>query len=96
MSAKRSKNDSQTDETELLEIIQRRLSREEQVRSSDLREQNETGAISDLEHQELLQYVERVESQDAERTAALIELAQLHQVPLQTLLDKFLPADRFA
>ncbi|KYC43763.1 hypothetical protein WA1_00945 [Scytonema hofmannii PCC 7110] len=65
------------DETALLQIIQRRLSSEEQDRLAYLRQQNEMGVMTDTEHQELLMYIERVEQQDAERAEALIKLAQL-------------------
>lgn len=64
-------------EAALLQIIQHRLSREEQDRLAYLRQQKEIGVITDTEHQELLIYVERVEQQDAERAEALIKLAQL-------------------
>ena len=60
-------------ETAKLEIIQRRLSPEEQERLAYLRQQNEAGVITDVEHQELLIFVERVEQQDAERAEALRE-----------------------
>jgi hypothetical protein len=87
---------SQTRETDLLAVIQRRLPPNEQVRLNNLRQRSETGTLSELEHQELLKYVERIELQDAERAAALIELAQFRQVPLERVLDEFLPADRVA
>ncbi len=86
----------QTRETHLLTVIQRRLPPNEQARLNDLRQRNETGTLSEVEHQELLKYIERIELQDAERAAALIELAQLRQVPLERVLDEFLPADRVA
>lgn len=83
-------------EEELLKVIQRRLPDEEQARLNELRQQNEAGLVSELDHQELLRCVERIEQQDAERAAALIELAQLRKVELQTVLDEFLPANQFA
>ncbi len=79
------------DEAALLKIIQCHLSFEEQERLAYLRQQNETGKITQTEHQELLMYVERVEQQDAERAAALIQLAQLRQVDLKMLINEFLP-----
>ncbi|UKO97257.1 hypothetical protein [Nostoc sp. UHCC 0870] len=82
---------TEADEAALLKIIQRRLSPEEQERLAYLRQQNETGKITETEHQELLMYVERVEQQDAERAAALIQLAQLRQVDLQVLINELLP-----
>ncbi len=82
---------SSVGEAALLQIIQRRLSSEEQDRLAYLRQQNEMGAITDTEHQELLMYVKRVEQQDAERAEALIKLAQLRQVDLKVLINEFLP-----
>ncbi|GAX46010.1 hypothetical protein NIES4075_70310 [Tolypothrix sp. NIES-4075] len=78
-------------EAALLQIIQHRLSPEEQDRLAYLRQQNEIGVITDTEHQELLMYVERVEQQDAERAEALIKLAQLRKVDLKVLINEFLP-----
>jgi hypothetical protein len=42
-----------------------------------LRQQNEIGDITEIEHQELLIYVELIEKQDTERAEALIQLARL-------------------
>jgi hypothetical protein len=81
----------EAEEATLLEIIQRRLSPEEQERLAYLRQQNEIGVITDTERQELLMYVDRVEQQDAERAEALIKLAQLRQVDLKLLINEFLP-----
>ena len=81
----------EADETTLLQIIQSRLSREEQERLAYLRQQNENGEITDKEHQELLIYVDRIEQQDADRADALIKLAQFRQIDLKVLIDEFLP-----
>jgi len=78
-------------EAALLEIIQRRLSPEDQARVTYLRQQNETGVITDIDHHELLVYVDRVERQDGDRAEALIKLAQMRQVDLKVLVDEFLP-----
>ena len=78
-------------EEALLKIIHRQLSPDDQSRLQYLREQNESGAITDVEHQELLQYVDRIEQQNAERAAALIQLAQLRNVDLKVLVKAFLP-----
>jgi hypothetical protein len=83
--------DLEISEATLLEIIQRRLSPEEQTRLAYLRQQSETGVITDTEHQELLVYVDRVERQDCDRAEALIKLAQLRQVDLKILVAEFLP-----
>lgn len=85
---------SAAQEAPLLEIIQQRLSPNDQARLGYLRHRNEAGAITDAEHQELLRYVEQVEHQDAERAAALIQLAQLRNVDLKVLVKQFLPIPR--
>ena len=82
---------SETRETDLIQIIQRRFSSEQQDRLNYLRQQNETGEITEIEHQELLIYVELIEKQDAERAAAIIELSQMRGVDLQLLINEFLP-----
>lgn len=80
-----------SNEAALLEVIQIRLSPEEQDRLAYLRLQNETGEITETEHKELLTYIERVEQLDAERAEALIQLAQLRNVDLKILINEFLP-----
>ncbi|MBD2384861.1 hypothetical protein [Cylindrospermum sp. FACHB-282] len=80
-------------EAALLQIIQHRLSPEAQDKLSYLRQQNETGEITETEYQELLTYIDRIEQQDAERAEALIQLAQLRQVDLKVLINEFLPTD---
>jgi uncharacterized protein (DUF2384 family) len=82
---------SEKGEATLLQIIQNRLSPEEQNRLTYLRLQNEAGEITETEHHELLMYIERVEQQDAKRAEALIQLAQLRNVDLKMLIDEFLP-----
>lgn len=79
-------------ERSLLETIQRRLSKEDQTRLNYLRQRQEAEDLTDAEHQELLTFVERVEQQDAERAAALVQLAKLRQVDLKTVIDEFLPS----
>ncbi len=81
-------------EEALLQIIQRRLSPEDQTQLAYLRQQNETGEITEAEYQDLLAYVDRVECQDAERAEALIQLARIRKVDLKTLLKEFLPINR--
>jgi hypothetical protein len=77
-------------EQALFSIIQRRLAPEDQARLDYLRQQNESGAITETEHQELLKYVERIEQQDAERAEALINLSRLRNVDLKTLMNEYL------
>jgi hypothetical protein len=80
-----------SNENQLIEIIQLRLSPDKQKRLDYLRQQNETGKITEQEHQELLNYVDQIEEQDAQRAEALIQLAQLRQVDLKIIIDEFLP-----
>jgi hypothetical protein len=77
-------------EQALFSIIQRRLAPEDQARLDYLRQQNESRAITETEHQELLKYVERIEQQDAERAEALINLSRLRNVDLKTLMNEYL------
>ena len=80
-----------SNETQLIEIIQLRLSPDKQKRLDYLRQQNETVKITEQEHQELLNYVDQIEAQDAQRAEALIQLAQLRQVDLKIIIDEFVP-----
>ncbi|MBD2177177.1 hypothetical protein H6F42_09670 [Pseudanabaena sp. FACHB-1998] len=64
----------------LLQVIDRRLLPDDQARLDYLREQNENGDITEVEHQELLDFVSRVENEDAERAAAILQLAQIRKV----------------
>lgn len=82
---------SLSNETQLIKIIQFCLSPEKQKRLDYLRQQNETGKITEQEHQELLNYVDQIEQQDAQRAEALIQLAQLRQIDLKVIIDEFLP-----
>jgi len=66
-------------EDQLLQVINRRLPQDDQVRLNYLREQNEGGEITEVEHQELLAFVLRVENEDAERAAAIFQLGQIHK-----------------
>jgi hypothetical protein len=82
---------SRQEEEALLQIIQNRLPEDDQIRLAYLRQRNEKGEITDTEHQELLNYVDQIEHQDAERAEALIQLAKLRDVHLKTLVNEFLP-----
>ena len=80
-----------SNENQLIEIIQLRLYPDQKKCLDYLRQQNETGKITEQEHQELLNYVDQIEQQDAQRAEALIQLAQLRQVALKIIIDEFLP-----
>ena len=76
-------------EEELLRVIDRRLLPNEQTRLDYLREQNESGDVMEAEHQELLNFVSRVENEDAERAAAILQLAQIRKVDALNLIKEF-------
>jgi DNA polymerase III gamma/tau subunit len=81
---------SLSNENQLIKIIQFHLSSDKQKRLEYLRQQQETGKITEQEHQELLNYVDQIEQEDAKRAEALIQLAQLRQVDLKVIIDEFL------
>ena len=76
-------------EAELLQIIGRRLPLKDQQRVEILRDRLQAETLSEDEHYELLQWVDRIEIQDAERATALFQLAQLRDVDFQTILQEF-------
>jgi len=76
-------------EDQLLQVINRRLSQDDQVRLDSLREQNEIGEITEVEYQELLAFVSRVENEDAERAAAILHLSQIRNVDPIILITEF-------
>lgn len=59
-------------ETALIVIIQRRLSSQEQERFSYLTDKLEIDELTELEHNEYREFVERIEHEDAERVKALV------------------------
>ena len=81
-------------EEPLLQIVGRQLPPHDRDRLDYLRQHNEAGDITAAEHQELLMYVERIEQQDANRAAALIQLAELRNVDLKILVNEFLPINQ--
>lgn len=78
-------------ESELLRVIEWTLPEEDKFRLTYLRQRNESDLITATEHQELLGYVEQLEQHDARRAEALIQLAGLRQVDLESVLQDFLP-----
>jgi hypothetical protein len=73
-------------EDELLRRINQGLTPEEQRRSDELLTKRDARTLTQEDHQELLGVTGRVESLQADRAAALIELARLRQVALEALL----------
>jgi hypothetical protein len=78
-------------EAPLIAIIERRLAPEAQTRLNDLRQRLADETITEAEHQELLTFIDPIEQMDAERVEAMIQLAQLRQVNLNTIIQEFLP-----
>ena len=82
-------------EEKLLQVIHRKLSQAEQTRLDYLRQQNEEGEeMTEAERQELLAFVSRIENEDAERAAAILQLAQIRQVEPLSLIVEFAPPMR--
>lgn len=77
------------EEEELFAVIQRKLTEDQQQRFDYLQEQNEEGNLTEIEHCELINLVEKLENQDLERTEALIKLAQIRHVSLNQILQEF-------
>lgn len=78
-------------EDSLIAIIQRRLPPQDQHRLNTLRLRLADETIPPVEHQELLNFVERVEQMDLERAEAMIQLAQLRNITLDEVIQEFLP-----
>jgi hypothetical protein len=83
--------DPSIQEKPLLEIIQRRLPPQQQARLNDLRQRLADEIITEEEHQELLAFIDPIEQMDAERVEAMIQLAQIRNVNLNTIIQEFLP-----
>jgi hypothetical protein len=80
---------SNPQEVALLKVIQRRLSPDEQERLQELRFNCEWGQLTDIEHEELIQYEDQLEQWRVERLEALMELARLKNIDLLTLNRQF-------
>lgn len=78
-------------EASLLEIIQRRLPPDQQTHLNDLQQRLADEIITEDEHQKLLAFIDPIEQMDAERVEAMIKLAQLRKVDLNTIVQEFLP-----
>ncbi len=78
-----------------MQIINRRISQEDQARLDYLRQLNENGDdMTTAEYQELLAFVCRIEKEDAERASAIFQLAQIRKVDPLSLIAKFAPQKR--
>ncbi len=76
------------EEQVLLSVVEQRLPPDLQARLDTLRAESRHRPLTTSEQTELLQFVQRVEQQDLQRTEALIELAQKRGISLPALLDE--------
>jgi hypothetical protein len=77
-----------TQETELISRINRGLSEELSKRYGRLRQRLKKKLLTADEHQELLELTREAESRDADRAAALLELAKMRNVPVRILMKQ--------
>ena len=77
-----------SEETELLEIINKRLPAEIENRYSELQNKIHDETITPTEHEELMKLVDVIELADAERLRAMLTLSQLRQIPLPQLMKQ--------
>ncbi len=75
-------------ETKLVERINRGLPLETSDRYGHLMSRRKKRSLTDDEQQELLKLTHIAESQDADRAAALLELAKLRQVSVRALMKQ--------
>ncbi len=75
-------------ETALVQRINRGLSIDMRKRYSALVKRRNRNLLTSDEHQELLELTQQAENQDADRAAALVELAKLRHVPLRALMKQ--------
>jgi hypothetical protein len=72
-------------ETKLIKQINRGLPLELRRRSAQLAGRQKKGNLTAYEHEELLKLTHEAENRDADRAAALVELAKLRHLPVRTL-----------
>ena len=73
-------------EAKLLQKINRGLSADVQQRYSELSDKLEAETLNPEEHKELLDLIDRIEKSDAQRMKHLLELAQLRNLDVDTLI----------
>ena len=76
------------EESRLIKRINRGLPDEVCSRYAQLLRKRKKRALTGNEHAELLKLTHEVESRDAERAAALLELAELRRVPTRMLMKQ--------
>jgi len=87
--AQRSAPHLNQEETALLLQINAGISPDLQRRFNELVAKRQLETISPAELAELIQITDEIEQRDAQRLAALIELAQLRQTTVPVLMDEF-------
>lgn len=75
-------------ETKLIKRINRGLSERLAQRYSVLSQRLRNGILTEKQHQELLGLTREAETQDADRAAALLELAKLRRMPVRALIKQ--------
>jgi hypothetical protein len=75
-------------ETDLLEQINQGLPQTVRLRYDELATKLQEETLTPSEHEELLRLTDQIEQADVERLCALIALAELRQVSLDTLMDQ--------
>ena len=75
-------------ESHLIQRINRGLPSDVRERFAFLTNRQKKGRLTHTEHQELLRLTHEAESQDADRAAALVELAKIRHVPVRVLMKQ--------
>ena len=75
-------------ETKLIERINRGLPEDVSKRTGRLIQRRRKGILTPEEHRELLDLAREAEARDADRAAALLDLAKLRRVPLRALMKQ--------
>lgn len=76
------------EETKLIKRINRGLPEAVCSRYARLSQKRRKKPLSDVEHGELLKLTHELETRDAERAAALLELAILRRIPIRILMKQ--------
>lgn len=77
-----------SEETALIRRINRALPSTMNNRYAHLISRRKKGRLTEPEHEELLHLTHEAESIDADRAAALLELAKLRRLPVRTLMKQ--------
>src|SRR5438105_11730586 len=75
-------------ESRLIQRINRGIPDDVADRHDELARKRKQESLTASEHAELLRLTHRIESQDAERAAALLELAKLRRLPVRVLMKQ--------